>query len=1486
MQKFEYEFEMIEPTDLATQLAFNVGASLQNVQLKNVELIKIGSAPISSGIYEIATWEDFKTAAVTFTFDDNCTNQFTAAVPLFDNHGYKASFYPVIDWSPNWNTMRTLSQNGHEIGSHGVKHPNGQEQMPENEMSNSKNTINTRITGVDCNTVTYPNCVVPDKTAAAKYFIGGRVCSNGVENKTPADYYAINSLICGSDGLVKTAADFQTHLNTAKNKQGWAVFLIHEINNGSGYSPLESTVLGSTLDYIKQNEPTYWVTTFRNAILYSKERDAATIKELTKTDTEITVSLTDNLADATYKYPLSIRTALPEGWENITATQGTNDIDVRVEGGYIYFSAVPDAGTITIKNGAEVVILPDGDHADGNRLIINEKPLFISGMNIAWNNFGNDVGDTPLDEAAFEDYIKDIRAAGGNAVRWWLHTDAQNCPKLNADGSFNRLGTQTIPNIQKALDIAEEYGVVVSLCLFSFDMMQNGLNSEGSGMLKSSYSDYDIDRNYKFLTIPANLDTYIEGGLKPILAAVGSHPAIMCWEVFNEPEGMTSDRGGWSSQKILHADVLRFTAKIAAEVHRSTTKMASSGIHEFGKIQYYSDAILKAAAGGDPLAYLDFYMAHYYPQYAGTAQSPFHNTAASWGADRPILIGEFPAQSWGPGTNHPDVQPGTAMNIVDAYNYAYDNGYCGLMSWSLTEGDKAKFGSLETTAPALEDLYEKYEDDIKIKDFADVGCSHVFDEWEETTAATCETAGVETEKCSKCGKLGTKTRPVAKLEEHAYGAWSNWSVTMPATCEENGGETRTRTCTLNTEEIDTESRDIPATGHSTPTGVWTSGNAATCTTASTRVEVCVNEGCDHIIATDETAALGHSFGSWIEKTPATCTEFGEETRTCSLCGEVESQPIAKAAHTFTDWEITKPATCGEAGNRTEKCSICGELGIKTEEIPATGDHTFVWIINPDNENEMIEVCSVCGEPSGAPAQPITCTHEFDEWEITTPATCSQEGVKTEKCSKCGVLGTGTEAIAKLPHTFTDWEITKPATCGEAGSRTEKCSICGELGVKTEVIPATGDHTFVWIVNPDNENEEIEVCVDCGELSGAEPRQITCEHDFEWKITTNATCETVGVETQICSKCATQGAVRSIAQLEHSFGNWTEKTAATCSSAGEETRTCSLCGKVESRHIAKTESHTFGNWSVATPATCSELGEETRTCSVCGEIETRPIAKKEHIFDDWQVTQEPTCGVTGSKTEKCSICGELGLKTEIIQTTGEHTFVWITNPDNENEEIEVCAECGEKSGETRPKVCNHNFVWTLTIPATCTATGEETEICSICQAERAIRMIPQLTVGCSQTTYKVTVINGASDKHEYVEGEEVTIFAFPKTEDEDKFFKQWTSLYVTFANEYAVSTTFIMPAQDISVKAVFETRTAIETVAEKAVTVYPNPAKDELKVESGELRIERIEIVNFAGKILINIPFNNTVDVSHLSSGMYMIKMYSNDSVIVRRFVKE
>lgn len=305
---------------------------------------------------QIATWAGFRSAAAVFTFDDGCANQLSIAVPIFDKYDYKASFYLVTGWSPNYNAYQALVDKGYEVGSHSDNHASNAADgrtMPDSEIASSKSNINSHISGQTCNTITYPNCEEPNETTLKANYIGGRICANGIDGATPNNYYRINSVICGNTGSVNSAEAFQGKMQQAINQGGWVTFLIHEVDNGNGYSPTSSQAIDGALDWAKKNDSKIWVTTFRNAIMYSKERDKSTIAKKSGDASSETYTLTHSIKDnvSNYDYPLSIRIKNSNNWTTVSGTQGGKAITTSIKDGYIYFDAVPNGGDIVISSG-------------------------------------------------------------------------------------------------------------------------------------------------------------------------------------------------------------------------------------------------------------------------------------------------------------------------------------------------------------------------------------------------------------------------------------------------------------------------------------------------------------------------------------------------------------------------------------------------------------------------------------------------------------------------------------------------------------------------------------------------------------------------------------------------------------------------------------------------------------------------------------------------------------------------------------------------------------------------------------------------------------------------------------------------------------------------------------------------------------------------------------------------------------------------------
>lgn len=171
------------------------------------------------------------------------------------------------------------------------------------------------------------------------------------------------------------------------------------------------------------------------------------------------------------------------------------------------------------------------------------------------------------------------------------------------------------------------------------------------------------------------------------------------------------------------------------------------------------------------------------------------------------------------------------------------------------------------------------------------------------------------------------------------------------------------------------------------------------------------------------------------------------------CGTI----MNKAAHTWNEGVVTKGATCTEPGEKTFTCNVC--KATKTEPIPVIA-HQYEW--KHDETNHWQE-CSVCHDiidkaehtyASHKCEDTATCTkaecgyvkpagqHNWDEGKVTTPATCTTDGVKTYTCKVCSE--TKTEPIKASGHSLTKVEAVA-ATCTEAGnSEYYTCATCGKF----------------------------------------------------------------------------------------------------------------------------------------------------------------------------------------------------------------------------------------------------------------------------------------------------------------------------------------------------------------------------------------------------------------------------------------------------------
>jgi oligosaccharide reducing-end xylanase len=319
------------------------------------------------------------------------------AQPLFDAKKFHMTYFVVVDWKHDWSKYREAYNKGHEIGSHTLNHNTP---MKPDEAQPSQDSIKKNIPGEMCISIAYPGCPAPaDLSTVKKYYIVGRICTGTANAETPANFYGISSAICGTSGT-NTLQGLTSLADQAASSSGWCVYLMHAIDKEpagtTAASPTSSSLLKDVISYMDVNRDKLWVESMGNVVRYCKERDAAAITQKDSTGTGITLSVTDNLADSIFNYPLSVRRPLPEGWAAATVTQKGKPVEHTMvtvgDKKYIMFKAIPDGGDVVLSQNATAAnnrgCRPDATGASlvrlsRNTLIIDSHRLSASMVHAA-----------------------------------------------------------------------------------------------------------------------------------------------------------------------------------------------------------------------------------------------------------------------------------------------------------------------------------------------------------------------------------------------------------------------------------------------------------------------------------------------------------------------------------------------------------------------------------------------------------------------------------------------------------------------------------------------------------------------------------------------------------------------------------------------------------------------------------------------------------------------------------------------------------------------------------------------------------------------------------------------------------------------------------------------------------------------------------------------------------------------------------------------
>lgn len=173
----------------------------------------------------------------------------------------------------------------------------------------------------------------------------------------------------------------------------------------------------------------------------------------------------------------------------------------------------------------------------------------------------------------------------------------------------------------------------------------------------------------------------------------------------------------------------------------------------------------------------------------------------------------------------------------------------------------------------------------------------------------------------------------------------------------------------------------------------------------------------------------------------------------------------------------------------------------------------------------------------------SCSHVWNDGEITTPATCKDEGLKTYTCTICGSKKTETIPVTS-DHKFEDIETTKEPTCTEKGSKTVKCSVCGKTD--TEEIAALG-HSLVYEVTASSGSSVVSIIAPTCDVAGSYAMKCTregCSYSEEKTLEIDADVHCEGIYSSSDYKKAVAAAEGSITVVSCADCTVSDKTLTT------------------------------------------------------------------------------------------------------------------------------------------------------------------------------------------------------------------------------------------------------------------------------------------------------------------------------------------------------
>lgn len=349
------------------------------------------------GNASVCMWKDDKEGAFSITIDDNIENQVNDWLTNTAGTDVKLTWFLINQggsWPTNWDPSDVSASNvvnyglyanalaaGHNIGGHdnrnwygssipsGVINPDSTKYVT--RIIATKNKINTELNTLanhySCLTYAYPYGSFPSGVNgdpwARNQFIALRGVIGGTNKAENTNYQnlQITELLAGypwRDNYVRTVfVDKSIGLFNRNNYRGWTVHLFHSLNSQASKDSALNLVR-----YLDLKKDSIWAGGFQQVAQYAQSRDTHHLTSTVVDATHINFTLTDDMNDAMYNFPLTVKVVVPANWNSAVASQNGKVINTRFltynGNKYLFVDAVPDGGMVTITGSNVVTNLP------------------------------------------------------------------------------------------------------------------------------------------------------------------------------------------------------------------------------------------------------------------------------------------------------------------------------------------------------------------------------------------------------------------------------------------------------------------------------------------------------------------------------------------------------------------------------------------------------------------------------------------------------------------------------------------------------------------------------------------------------------------------------------------------------------------------------------------------------------------------------------------------------------------------------------------------------------------------------------------------------------------------------------------------------------------------------------------------------------------------------------------------------------------------